>query len=124
MPYPNIKKMDDSMYSKSKPLHSTNFWIDDIKIEINDSHPTILVTNTINIEHHNLQFDFVIQSCNGSNQKLQILKDENFTKSSYSMMMEEFEYHNLLIQLNEEKWLIFYDIMHVINCMIHQYVYF
>jgi hypothetical protein len=31
----------------------------------------------------------VIQSCNVSNQKSQTLK-ENFTKSSYSMMMEEF----------------------------------
>jgi hypothetical protein len=125
MPYPNIKKMDDSIDSKSKPLHSTNIWIDEIKNEINDSHPTILVTNTINIEHYNLQFDFVIQSPNGLNQKLQILKDENFTKSSCSMMMEEFEYHSLLIQLNEKKWLIFDDIMHVNNCtMIHQYVYF
>jgi hypothetical protein len=27
-------------------------------------------------------------------------------------MMEEFEYHNLLIQLNEEQRLIFDDIMH------------
>jgi hypothetical protein len=117
--------MDDSIDSKSKPLHSTNIWTNDIKNEINDSHPTILVTNRINIEHYNLQFDFVIQSCNGSNQKSQILKDVNFTKSLYSMMMEDFEYHSLLLQLNEERWLIFDDIMHVNNCtMIHQYVYF
>jgi hypothetical protein len=54
----------------------------------------------------------VIQSCNGSNQKSQFLEDENFTKSSYSMMMEEFEYCSLLRQLNEEQRLIFDDVMH------------
>ncbi len=27
----------------------------------------IPITNTINIEHYDLRFDFVIQSCNGSN---------------------------------------------------------
>ncbi len=60
----------------------------------------------------NLQFDFVIQSCNESNQKSQFLKDENFTKSSYSMMMEKFQYRSLLRQLNEEQILIFDDVMH------------
>jgi hypothetical protein len=30
------------------------------------------------------------------------LEHGNFTKSSYSMMMEEFEYHSLLKQLNEK----------------------
>jgi len=39
-------------------------------------------------------------------------KDENFTLSSYSMMMENFEYRNLLRQLNEEQRLIFDDVMH------------
>jgi len=61
--------MDDSIDSKSKPLHSSNIWIDDIDNEINDPHPTIPITNTINIEHDDLQFDFIIQSCNWSNQK-------------------------------------------------------
>ncbi len=42
----------------------------------------------------------MIQSRNVSNQKSQTLK-ENFTKSSYSMMMEKFEYRSLLRQLNE-----------------------
>jgi hypothetical protein len=46
--------MDDSIDSKSKPLCSTNIWIDDIDNEINDPCPTILVTNTINIEHYDL----------------------------------------------------------------------
>jgi hypothetical protein len=46
--------MDDSIYSKSKPLCSSNIWVDDIDNEINDPHPTILITNTINIEHNDL----------------------------------------------------------------------
>jgi hypothetical protein len=67
MPYPNTKYMDDSIHLKSKALCSTNIWIDNINNEINDPRPTILVTNTINIEHDDLQSNFVIQSCNGSN---------------------------------------------------------
>jgi hypothetical protein len=39
--------------------------------------------------------NIVIQTCNVSNKKSQTLKDDFFTKFSYSMMMEEFEYHNL-----------------------------
>jgi hypothetical protein len=53
MPYPNIKKMDNS---KSKPLHSTNIWTIDIDNEVNDPHPIIPVTNTINIEHYDLWY--------------------------------------------------------------------
>jgi hypothetical protein len=49
MPYPNIEEMDDSIDSKSKPLRLINIWIDDIDNEINDPHPTIPITNTINI---------------------------------------------------------------------------
>jgi hypothetical protein len=104
--------MDDSIDSKLKPLHLTNIWIDDIDNEINDPHPTILIINKINIKHYDLQFDFVIQSCNRSNQKSQFLKDKNFTKLSYSMMMEKFEYRGLFIQLNEKQKLIFDDVMH------------
>jgi hypothetical protein len=42
------------------------------------------------------------------------------------MMMEEFEYHSLLKQLNEEQSLIFDDVIHQEkNCTLtHQYVYF
>jgi hypothetical protein len=54
MQYPNIKKMDDSRDSKSKPLCSTNIWTNDIDNEVNNPHPTIFVTNTINIEHYDL----------------------------------------------------------------------
>ncbi len=61
MPYSNIEKMTVSIYSKSKPLHSTSIWIDDIDNEINDPCPTILVTNIINIGHYDLKYDFVIQ---------------------------------------------------------------
>jgi hypothetical protein len=54
MPYLNIEKMDDSSNSKSKPLHSTNILINNIDNEINDPHPTIPKTNTINFEHYDL----------------------------------------------------------------------
>jgi hypothetical protein len=54
MPYSNTEKMDDSTNSKSKPLHSTNIWTNDINNEVNNSHPIILVTNTSNIEHYDL----------------------------------------------------------------------
>jgi hypothetical protein len=96
MAYLSIKKLDDSINSKSKPLHSTNIWINNINYEVNDSHPTIPITNTINFEHYNLQFDFVI------NHVMDQTKNENITKSSYFMMMQNFEYCSLLGQLNEE----------------------
>jgi hypothetical protein len=71
--------MDNSIDSKSKPLCSINIWIDNIDNEVNHPRPTIFLTNTINIEHYDLRYDFVIQSCNGSNQKSQFLENENFT---------------------------------------------
>lgn len=40
------------------------------------------------------------QSCNGKNNFKKKEKDENFT---YSMMMEEYKYHNLVRQLNEKR---------------------
>jgi hypothetical protein len=40
MPYPNIYKKDDSRDSKSKTLHSTNIWTNDINNKINDPCPT------------------------------------------------------------------------------------
>ncbi len=61
MPYPNIKKMDDSIDSKSKPLCSINIWINDTDNEANDPCPIIPVINIINIKHYDLWFDFVIQ---------------------------------------------------------------
>jgi hypothetical protein len=54
MPHPNIKEIDDSIYSKSKPLHSTNIWSYEIDNEVNDPRPIILVPNIINIEHYDL----------------------------------------------------------------------
>ncbi len=77
MSYPNTKEMNDSIYSKSKPLHPINIWNDNIDNEIHDSHFAILITNTINIEHYEFRSDFVIQSCNVSNKKSQTLKDKN-----------------------------------------------
>jgi len=96
MSYSNTKEMNDSIDSKSKPLHLVNIWNDNINNEINDSCPVIPIINiTINIEH--LRFNFVIQSHNVSNQKSQTLKDENFTKSLYSMMIENL---NIIVYLN------------------------
>jgi hypothetical protein len=46
--------MDDLICSKSKPLHSTKIWHNDINNEIHDPRLTILVTNIINIEHYDL----------------------------------------------------------------------
>jgi hypothetical protein len=46
--------MDESIHSKSKPLHSTNFETNDMDNEVNDPHPTILITNIIIIEHYDL----------------------------------------------------------------------
>jgi len=63
MPYPNIKQMDDSIDSKSKPLHSVNIWTNNI----NNPHLPILVTKTINIEHYMIYNLIVIQSHHESN---------------------------------------------------------
>ncbi len=82
--------MNDSIYSKSKPLHQINIWNDDTNNEVNGSCLVISITNTINIEHYDLGSNFFVQSHNISNQKSQTIEDENFTKSSYCMMMEEF----------------------------------
>ncbi len=69
MPYPKYKTNDDSIDLESKPFCLANISIDDIDNEINDSCPLNHVTNTTNIEHYDLWSNFVIQSCNGSNQK-------------------------------------------------------
>jgi hypothetical protein len=52
-------KMDDSIYSKSKSLHLTNIWIDNIDNEIDDPCRKIPITSTINIEHNDLQINSV-----------------------------------------------------------------
>jgi hypothetical protein len=45
MPYPNIKKMDDSLDSKLKLLRSTNIWINNIDNEVNDPRRIIPIIN-------------------------------------------------------------------------------
>jgi hypothetical protein len=77
MPNSNIKKMNDSIYSKSKPLHLVNIWNDDINNEVNNSYPTIFIRNKINIEHNDLQSDFVIQSCSVSTKNHKLWKNLN-----------------------------------------------
>jgi len=78
MPYPNIKKMDDLINSKSKPLHSINIWIKNINNEVNDLHLTISITNTINFEHCDLQSDF------GINHVMDQTKNHNLKKLKIS----------------------------------------
>jgi hypothetical protein len=60
MPDPNIEEMDYSIDSKSKPLCLINICTNNIGNEINDQRLTILITNTIFIEHYDLCSDFVI----------------------------------------------------------------
>ncbi len=109
---PNIKEINNSINLESKTSHPYNIWNDNTYYEINNSHHTISITHIIDIEQYDLQIDFVIQSCNGSNQKSQTLEDDNFTKSWYSMIMKKFKYHNLTRKINEEQSLMFDDIMH------------
>ncbi len=54
MPYPKIKKIDGSIYLKSRALHATNIWNDNIDYEINDSYHVIPITSIINIEQYAL----------------------------------------------------------------------
>ncbi len=116
--------MDALIDSKSEPSHDQgNIWKDNIVYEIKDSHYAIPITNTINIKRYGPWSDSVIQSCNRSNQKLQILEDEIITKSSYSMM-EKNKYCGLVKQISEDQKLTFDDIMHKNNCtLIHIFIY-
>jgi hypothetical protein len=54
MPYPNTKEIDGSIDSKSRALHVTNIWNDNIDYEINDSYHVTPITNIINIEQYAL----------------------------------------------------------------------
>jgi hypothetical protein len=45
IPHPNIEKIDDSIYSKSKPLHPPNIWNENINNEVNDSHTILFFYN-------------------------------------------------------------------------------
>jgi hypothetical protein len=64
MPSLNIKKMDDSIDSKSKSLRSTNIWIDDIDNEINETCPIVFVTNRINIHYTKMRLSSLWVSLN------------------------------------------------------------
>ncbi len=65
--------MNDSIYSKSKPLHSINIWIDDANYEVNDPSPTILIPNAINIEHYMI-YDLTLSF----NHVMDQIKNHNF----------------------------------------------
>jgi hypothetical protein len=83
MSYPNTQKEWFNEF-KIESITLINIWNDNINYKIIDSHCAILTINTINIERYDLQYDFVIQSHHGLNQKSQMLEDENFTKLWYS----------------------------------------
>jgi hypothetical protein len=53
-----------------KILHLINILNDNTNYHMNDFYCVIPIINIINVEQYNLQFDFVIQSHNGLNQKL------------------------------------------------------
>jgi hypothetical protein len=72
--------MNDSIYSRSKPLHRINIWNDNIGNEVNDSRLVIPITNTINIEHYNFLSDFVIQSRKCIKPKITNFKRRKFYK--------------------------------------------
>jgi hypothetical protein len=54
MPYPNTKEMNDSIYSKSKPLQIVNIWNENINNEINDSCLKFFIKNIIDSKHYDL----------------------------------------------------------------------
>jgi len=56
--------------------------------------------------------DFIIRSCNTLDCKTQNFEDDGFTILSNSMIMDELKYWSMLRQLNEERRLIFDDIMY------------
>jgi hypothetical protein len=63
MSYSNTKEMNDSIYSKSKPLHLVNIWNDNINNEVNYACPAIPIINTINIEYYDLHRQNSMGSC-------------------------------------------------------------
>jgi hypothetical protein len=82
----------DVMNLQSNFSHLQNIWNDDIDDDIGDAHPIIPITNTLNIENYDLKNDFIIQSCNTLDCKTQNSKDDDFTRSSNSMIMDESKY--------------------------------
>jgi hypothetical protein len=58
-PYPNTKEWMIQLI-QNQNHQPTNIWNDNIDNEINDWSRTISITNTTNIEQHDLWFDFVI----------------------------------------------------------------
>ncbi len=60
---PNKDSNEENKLINSKNLISPphNVWSYDIKYDINNMHPLIPITTTLNIEKHDLKNDFAIQ---------------------------------------------------------------
>jgi hypothetical protein len=80
-----------------------SIWNDDINDDIDDMHPLISIKNTWKVEKHDLKNDFIVQSCNTLNQKLQKFENDGFITSSNSMIIYEYGCWIFLRQLNENK---------------------
>jgi hypothetical protein len=82
--------------------------------------PLISIKNTWKVEKH----DFIVQSCNTLDQKLQNFGNDPFITSSNSMIIYEYGCWIFLRQLNEEKINMWW--YHVIkkHILIFQYIYF
>lgn len=105
----------DDTNLKSKSSRSQTIWNDDINDDIGDMCPLISIKNTWRVEKHDLKNDFIIQSCNTLDQKLQNFENDGFTIASNSMMIYEYGHWIFLKQLNEEKIIICDDVMYLKN---------
>jgi hypothetical protein len=120
MQHIHTNQKDDVLNLKSKSSRSQNIWNDDINDDIGDMCPLISIKNTWKVEKH----DFIVQSCNTLDQKLQNFGNDPFTTSSNSMIIYEYGCWIFLRQLNEEKINMWW--YHVIkkHILIFQYIYF
>jgi len=81
MQYIHTNQKDDTNL-KSKSSRSQTIWNDDINDDIGDMRPLIFIKNTWRVEKHDLKNDFIIQSCNTLDQKLQNFENDGFTIAS------------------------------------------
>jgi hypothetical protein len=112
MQHIHTNQKDDVTNLKSKSSRSQTIWNDDSNDDIGDMCPLISIKNTWRVEKHDLKSDFIIQSCNTLDQKLQNFENDGFTIASNFMIIYEYGHWFFLKQLNEEKNLICDDVMY------------
>jgi hypothetical protein len=61
MPNKDLNEICFLINSIFKISHPHNVWNYDIKYDVNNLHPLITITTTLNIEKHDLKNDFAIQ---------------------------------------------------------------